>query len=173
MSVFGGESLYTQVSHCHPRHRVHLSPASIYTHTAIGARSRHTIGRTRRWLAEQWGLPVKHINHLGTQYTGVWGRLRDVIDSPLDHRSLPHEFESRRRHSWTVFHLWLRFITFGDRSAHLAYNVHKSGRKTSIIAIQMCQGQMLFYGVNHTSVSVEQFLSDNIHIWWIAPKHLF
>jgi len=34
-----------------------------------------------------------------------------------------------------VFHLWLHFITFGGRSAHLAYHVHKGGRKTSIIII--------------------------------------
>ena len=36
---------------------------------------------------------------------------------------------------WRLFHLWLRFITFGGRPAHLAYRVHKSGRKTSIITI--------------------------------------
>jgi len=34
-----------------------------------------------------------------------------------------------------LFHLWLLFITFGGRSAYLAYHVHKSGRKTSIIII--------------------------------------
>jgi len=36
---------------------------------------------------------------------------------------------------WRVFHLWVRFITFGGRSAHLADHVHKSGRKTLIIII--------------------------------------
>jgi len=36
-------------------------------------------------------------------------------------------------HIWRLFRLWLRLITFGSRSAHLAYHVHKSGRKTSII----------------------------------------
>ena len=55
--------------------------------------------------------------------------------SVLDHRSLPPGFESRRGHIWRLFHLRLRFITFGGRSAHLAYHVHKSGRKTSIIII--------------------------------------
>jgi len=40
------------------------------------------------------------------------GRLRGLVDSALDHRSLPSEFESRRGHIWRVFHLWLRFITF-------------------------------------------------------------
>ena len=34
-----------------------------------------------------------------------------------------------------VFHLRLRFITFGGSSTQLAYQVHKSGRKTSIIII--------------------------------------
>jgi len=34
---------------------------------------------------------------------------------------------------WRVFHLWLRFITFGGHSAQLAYHVHKSGCNTLII----------------------------------------
>ena len=55
--------------------------------------------------------------------------------SVLDHRSLPHVFESRRGHIWRLFRLLLRLTTFGGRSAHLAYFVHKSGRKTSIIII--------------------------------------
>jgi len=53
----------------------------------------------------------------------------------LDHSSLPPEFESRRENIRRVFHLYLRFITFGGHSAHLAYHVHKGGRKTSIIII--------------------------------------
>ena len=55
--------------------------------------------------------------------------------SVLDHRSLPPVFESRRGHIWRSFRLSLRLITFGVRSAHLAYLVHKSGRETSIIII--------------------------------------
>ena len=55
--------------------------------------------------------------------------------SVLDHRSLPPVFASRRGHIWRLFHLWLRLITFVGRAAHLAYHVHKSGRKTSIIII--------------------------------------
>jgi len=50
--------------------------------------------------------------------------------SVLDNRSLPPVFESRRGHIWSLFHIWLRFISFGGCSAHLAYHVHKSGRKT-------------------------------------------
>jgi len=53
--------------------------------------------------------------------------------SVLDHRSLSLVFESGRVHIWRVFHLWLRFITFGGHSAHLTYHVDKGGRKTSII----------------------------------------
>ena len=63
------------------------------------------------------------------------GRLRGLVGSTLDHRSLPPELESWRGHIWRAFHLWLRFITFGGRSAHLAYDVYKSGRKTPIIVI--------------------------------------
>ena len=55
--------------------------------------------------------------------------------SVLDHRSLPPVFESQRGHIWRLFRLSLRLITFGSRSAHLAYLVHKSGRKTSIISL--------------------------------------
>ena len=56
--------------------------------------------------------------------------------SVLDHRSLPPVFESRGGHIRRLFRLWLRLITFGGRSAHLAaYRVHKSGRKISIIII--------------------------------------
>ena len=51
--------------------------------------------------------------------------------SVLDHRSLRRLFESWRGHIWRLFHLWPHFITFGGH-AHLAYHVHKSGRKTSI-----------------------------------------
>jgi len=36
---------------------------------------------------------------------------------------------------WRLFHLWLRLISVGGHSAHLAYRVDKSGRKTSIIII--------------------------------------
>ena len=51
------------------------------------------------------------------------------IGAYLDYRSPSPEFESRGGHISRVFHLWLRFITFGGRSAHLAYHMHKSGRK--------------------------------------------
>ena len=55
--------------------------------------------------------------------------------SGLDHRSLSPVFESRRGHVWRLFHLSLCLISFGGCSAHLAYHVHKSGCKTSIIII--------------------------------------
>ena len=71
----------------------------------------------------------------------IVGRLPDVVDSALDHISLPTDFDSQRGHIWRMFHLWLNFITFGGRSANLAYNVHKSGRKTLIIIIII-----LFFG---------------------------
>ena len=65
--------------------------------------------------------------------------------SMLDHRSLPYVFESRPGHIWRVFHLWLRFITFGGRSAHLAYHVHTCGHKTSIIIILVPDSSLYFY----------------------------
>jgi len=64
--------------------------------------------------------------------------------SVLDYRSLPPVFKSRRGHIWRLFCLSLRLITFGSRSAHLAYLVHKSGRKTSIIIIIIIKHNTLF-----------------------------
>jgi len=72
------------------------------------------------------------VSGLSTPY---FGRLRGLTGSALDHRSLPPEFEPRRGHIWRVFHLRLRFVTFRGSSGHLAYYVHKSGRKTSITII--------------------------------------
>jgi len=57
-----------------------------------------------------------------------YGHIRGLIGSAFDHKSLLPGFESRRGHMSRMFH-----IDFGGRSAHLAYNVHKSGRKISII----------------------------------------
>jgi len=75
-------------------------------------------------------------------YLYINGNIILIIGAPpwssssvLDHRSLPPLFESRRQHIWRLFHLWLHFITFGGRLAHLAYILHKSGRKTSIIIL--------------------------------------
>ena len=40
--------------------------------------------------------------------------------SVLDHGSLRPVLKSRRGHIWRLFHPWLRFITFGGRSARLS-----------------------------------------------------
>jgi len=63
------------------------------------------------------------------------GCLRHLVDSVLDHRSLPPEFKPLLGQIWRVFHLWLRFITFEGCLVNLAYHVHKSSCKTSIIII--------------------------------------
>ena len=47
-------------------------------------------------------------------------RLRGQVGSALDHRLLPPELEYWHGHIWRVFHLWLRFITFGGRSTHFS-----------------------------------------------------
>ena len=59
-------------------------------------------------------------------YVGYWN---DTSTDPSENS------ESRRGHIWRVFRLWLRLITFACRSAHLAYHVHKSVRKTPIVII--------------------------------------
>ena len=86
---------------------------------------------SKRWLDSSFAdtltrsLLPKRAYHTPVAITWSYG-------SVLDHISLPTVFESRRGNIWRVFHLWLRFITFGGRSAHLVYHVHKSDRKTSI-----------------------------------------
>ena len=62
--------------------------------------------------------------------TVVLGCLRGLT-VVLDHKSLPPVFKSLRGHIWRLFHLWLRFVTFGGCSAQLPYHVHRSGHKTS------------------------------------------
>jgi len=62
--------------------------------------------------------------------------------SVLAHKSLQPVFEFRRGHIWRVFHLWLRFITFGGRSAHLVYHVYKSGLKPSIMTGNITKSEM-------------------------------
>ena len=84
------------------------------------------------------------------------GRLCGLTGSVLDHRSLPPVFESRRGDIWRVFHLWLRFITLGGRSAHLAYHVHKNGRKIAIIILSKdYQKHMYEWNSNSQIVGVE------------------
>jgi len=72
----------------------------------------------------------------------------------LDHRSLPPVFESQHGLIWRLWHLWLGFITFGGCPAHLAYHVHKSGRKMSIIII------ILSASTNNKRLMCVLFLSE-------------
>ena len=58
-------------------------------------------------------------------------RLRGLTGSAISHRSIAPRFKPRPGYVRRVFHLTLRLITFGGRSAHLAYAVHKSGRKAA------------------------------------------
>jgi len=64
------------------------------------------------------------VNTLFQYSHGFKGSLHDLTGIMMDHRSLPPVFKSRPGHIWRVFGL-----------AHLAYHVHKSGHKTSIIII--------------------------------------
>jgi len=96
-----------------------------------------------------------------------------LIGSELDHWSLPPEFEYWRGHIWKVFHLWLRFITFGGRSVHLAYDVHTSSHKTSINNISSSEHH--FDGnkkhvsfLSNISLSIMQVTKYNSKMWeWV------
>ena len=84
------------------------------------------------WKHTSSRLVSKINNDCHSNLSLLFTDLRGLIGSVLDRRSLPPEFESWRGHIWRVFHFRLRIIPRGGRSAHLAYQVHKSGRKTSI-----------------------------------------
>jgi len=64
----------------------------------------------------------------------------------LGHRSIAPGFKPRLGYVRRVFHLSLHLITFGGHSSHLAYLVHKSGRKTATFthmgSIPFCQFQI-------------------------------
>ena len=105
--------IYIYLLLCNHIHTLHVHYCTL-THKCI-VLSSHTHIHTHTWLP----------------YTLV-GAPPWSSGSVLDHRSLPPVFESRRGHIWRLFRLSLRLITFGSRSAHLAYLVHKSGRKTSM-----------------------------------------
>jgi len=90
------------------------------------------------WHCRRWDL------NLGG-FRSVAGGLCGLTGSALNHRSLPPEFESRHGPLWRVFYLWVRFITFGGCSTHLAYQVHKSGCKTSIIVGSVANNANTFW----------------------------
>ena len=87
--------------------------------------------------------------------------------SVLDHRSLPPVFESRRGHIWWMFHLWICLITFGGRSAHLTYHVHKSGHKTPIIIIINKNNPL-----HHIWSQLDHIWSQLDHIWITSDHNL-
>ena len=65
------------------------------------------------------------------QYKVILFYYHDLTYSGVSHRSLAPGFKHRPGYVRRVFHLSLPLITFGNRSAHLACLVHKSGRKTA------------------------------------------
>jgi len=73
------------------------------------------------------------------------GCLRGLTVIVVDHISQPPEFKSPRGHVRRLFHLSLRLITFGGRSAHSTYRMHKSGCKHQPSTIQMYQLIILVY----------------------------
>ena len=96
----------------------------------------HTLKRCTIKINQLFKLHlISQCNYDTSPIGNAGASIRGLTSSVLDHRWLPPEFEPRRGYIWKCFIFWLRFITFGDRSAHLAYQVHKSGRKTSIIII--------------------------------------
>ena len=58
------------------------------------------------------------------------GCLHGLTGSMVNHRSIAPGFKPWPDYVRRVFYLWLCLIIFGGHSAHLAYFVHKSGRKT-------------------------------------------
>ena len=114
-----------------------------------------------------WGELLLHTDnqYKSIMYSGAppWS-----CSSVLDHRWLPPVFESRRRHIWRLFRLSLRLITFGGRSAHLAYLVHKSGHKTSIIIIYNVQYYIVMLDLYVANMIILKVLFLVIFMWQSA-----
>ena len=89
--------------------------------------------------------------------------------SVLDHRSLPPVFESRRGHIWRLFRLLLRLIIFGGRSAQLAYLMHKSGRKTSIIIIYQHVWRLV-PSSRSTTCTIAMYHDFYLRVPWLLPS---
>ena len=64
------------------------------------------------------------------------GRLQRLTGSAVGHRSIVSGLKPLPGYVRRVFHLSVRLIIIGGRSAHLAYLVHKSGRKTATFTFQ-------------------------------------
>jgi len=93
---------------------------------------------------------------LDWKFANITTELSTPKGSVLDHRSLPPVFESRRGHIWRLFHLLHHLITFGGHSAHLAYHVHNSSCKTSIIISTLVK-HFIFTSFTMTSVKSLRF----------------
>ena len=76
-------------------------------------------------------LPFFSLHYPTLPYSTLLGRLRGVTVSAVGHRFIPPGFKPWEGYGRRGFHLSLNLITFGDHSAHLAYIVPKSGRKTA------------------------------------------
>ena len=72
-----------------------------------------------------------------------FGGLHGLIGSAAGRRSLAPVFKPRSSYIRRVFRLSLRLITFGGRSAHLAYLVHKSSRNRANVVLQTDFRQLL------------------------------
>ena len=61
------------------------------------------------------------------------GRLHGLTGSADGHRSIAPGLNPRPDYVRRVFHLSLPLVTFGGRSAHFVYLVHKSGRERATL----------------------------------------
>jgi len=82
------------------------------TSAIITKESKLIVLNRERGYPRDWTILINLV--LLNEWAPLWS------SSALDQRSLPPEFEYRGGHIWRVFHFWLRLITFGCRSAHLA-----------------------------------------------------
>ena len=80
-------------------------------------------------LSTHWWLVLYII--LLTRWITYLGRLYSLTGSVVGHISIAPGFKRRPDYVRSVFHLSLRLVIFGGRSAHLAYLLHKIGRKTA------------------------------------------
>ena len=89
--------------------------------------SGYVVSQTQIYINGAGNNYIKKNNNITLYYPG---RLHVLSCSAVGHKSIAPGFKLCMGYVSRVFHLSLRLITFGGRSAHLAYLVRISGHKT-------------------------------------------
>ena len=113
---------------CNPHHSQALFPRQIRLYVELGFCAESTSWfqccfHVMIFTFIEYHVSRRYFTIISTNHVGLLRRLA-VACLIADHYHLC-VFESRREYIRRLFHLWLRLITFGGRSAHLAFHAQK------------------------------------------------